>query len=196
MKKIFVFILVLLININVYAIDKNDTISVTLNKCIDGDTASFNYKDEVIKVRFLAIDTPELKDDSKRIIKYGNEAKDFTCEKLKRAKKITIEFDNNNDITDKYGRYLGWIFVDDNLLQEEIVKNGYAKVAYLYGDYKYTDTLLKAEKNAKSKKLNIWQDEKDLTIIQIALIITVVIIVVLLKTKKKKRRKRTKKNIG
>ena len=51
---------------------------------------------------------------------------------------------------------LGWIFVDDSLLQKELISLGYAKVAYLYGDYKYTDELKEEESIAKSKKLGIW----------------------------------------
>jgi len=193
MKKIIVFFIIFLFTINVSAFNKNDKITVTLNKCVDGDTAIFNYKNEEMKVRFLAIDTPELKDDKEKIIKYGNEAKDFTCNKLKNAKKIVIEFDPNSDIEDKYGRYLGWIFVDDKLLQKEIVSKGYAKVAYLYGDYKYTDELQVAETHARKNKLKIWSEDKSPTLYQIILIIIFIILILIIKPKKKKRRK---KNIG
>lgn len=39
---------------------KDDKMSVELVKCVDGDTAWFKLEDEVIKARFLAIDTPEV----------------------------------------------------------------------------------------------------------------------------------------
>ena len=190
MKKVIVFLTILLIYINVQAFNKGDKINVTLNKCVDGDTATFNYKGETIKVRFLAIDTPELKDDKKKINNYGNEAKEFTCDKLKSAKKISIEFDKNSDLQDKYGRYLGWIWIDGKLLQEEIIENGYAKVAYLYNDYKYTNELKIAESKAKDKKLHIWSETKDLSIYQIILIIILVILIVILKPRKKKKYKK------
>ena len=54
-----------------------------------------------------------------------------------------------------------WVFVDNELLQEKIIKKGYAKVAYLYGDYKYTNTLKKAQKEAKKNKKGIWSNSNN-----------------------------------
>ena len=62
----------------------------------------------------------------------------------------------NSTKTDKYDRIIAWVFVDDELLQEDLVSKGYAKVAYLYGDYKYTTQLKEKEQIAKNKKLRIW----------------------------------------
>ena len=134
---------------------------VTLKKCIDGDTADFNINGEVKKVRFLAVDAPEIKHGSKKADPYGDKASLFTCTALKMANKVTLEYDSNSDKTDKYGRVLAWVFVDDKLLQGLLVKKGYAKVAYLYGDYKYTEKLQKYESEAKSKKINMWSDYKE-----------------------------------
>ena len=161
-KKILLFIVILLISINVQALNiKNNTINVKLNKCIDGDTASFKYNNETIKVRFLAIDAPELEHEDQEEEPYARKALNYTCSELKKAKNISLEFDSNSDRQDKYDRYLAWIFVDNELLQEKIIKKGYAKVAYLYGDYKYTDTLKKVQKEAKKNKKGIWSNEKD-----------------------------------
>ena len=107
-KKILLFIIILLISINVQALNtKKDTINVKLNKCIDGDTASFKYNNETIKVRFLAINSPELEHEDQEEEPYAVDAKNFTCLELKTAKTISLEFDNNSDKQDKYGRYLG-----------------------------------------------------------------------------------------
>ena len=114
---------------------------------------------ETIKVRFLAVDTPESVHPTKEVQAYGVEASNFTKEKLKNAKSIQLEFDNNSDKTDKYGRYLAWIWVDGELVQNLLVKEGMAKVAYLYADYKYTDILQETEKVAKEEKRGIWKDE-------------------------------------
>jgi len=47
---------------------------------------------------------------------------------------------------------------DKELLQEKLVSKGYAKVAYLYGDYKYTKKLQKIEQKAKDNKVGIWSN--------------------------------------
>ena len=93
---------------------------------------------EDIKVRFIGINAPELEHEESEAEYYSEEAKDYVCKKLESATKIELEFDSNSDKQDKYERFLAWIFIDGNLLQKDIVRNGYAKVAYLYDDYKYS----------------------------------------------------------
>lgn len=155
MKKSLIIILLIIIPFNVYAHEKE---TVTLNKCVDGDTAWFNLNEEKIKARFLAIDTPE---STNKIEFFGKEASKYTCNKLKKANKIEIEYDENSNKYDKYNRNLVWVWIDNELLQNLIIENGYGKVAYLYGDYKYTDLLKKSEKNAKEKNIGIWNKENN-----------------------------------
>ena len=155
MKKIVFLFICIFININVFA----DEIKVEFSKCVDGDTAKFIYKDEVITARFLAIDTPESVHPTIGEEPYGKEASNYTCSTLEKAEEIILEFDSNSDKTDKYNRYLVWVFVDGKLLQKQLISKGYAEVAYLYDDYKYTDELEKAQEKAKAKKVGIWSDK-------------------------------------
>ena len=153
MKKI-IFIITMFLCINVYA----EKIEVEYKKCVDGDTAWFIMNDEEVKVRFIAINAPELEHEEKEAEYYSEEAKDYVCTKLERADKIELEFDPNSDMQDKYDRYIAWVFVDNKLLQNDIVKNGYAKVDYIYNEYKYVDNLYKSENIAKKNNLGIWKD--------------------------------------
>lgn len=155
MKKI-ICILLCIFCINVYA----DSEVVTLNACVDGDTVWFNYNGEKSKFRFLAMDTPESVHPTKEIEAYGKEASDYTCELLTNAKEIIVQFDADSDIQDKYDRYLAWIWVDGELLQEKLVEKGYAQVAYIYGDYFYTNSLCKVQQSAKNAELGIWSIAK------------------------------------
>lgn len=179
---------------NVYA----EKITVTLDKCVDGDTAKFKMNNKTITARFLAIDTPETKHPKKGEEPFGKEASNFTCSTLKKAKQIEIEYDGNK--LDKYDRHLVWVFTDNQLLQDEIIKKGYAKVAYLYDDYKYTKTLQDHEKIAKKEKLGIWGEYK-INYWYIIITIAFLIIIYIFGTKKtrkkiqKKVKKRVKKEI-
>ncbi|MCR0293482.1 thermonuclease family protein [[Clostridium] innocuum] len=127
---------------------------VKLTKCTDGDTAHFMIDGQDTTVRFLAIDTPETIKPNTPVQPYGKEASQYTCDALNSAKEIRLEYEKEKN--DKYGRNLAWVFVDDKLLQEQLIQKGYAKVAYLYGDYKYTGRLQEAEKKAKAERLGIW----------------------------------------
>ena len=179
MKKILFTLLCFCFINNVNASDKFE---VKLKKCVDGDTAYFIYNNKEIKTRFLAIDTPE---STKEVEKYGPEASEYTCILLKEAKSIELEYDNNSDKKDKYDRHLVWVFVDDKLLQEEVVKEGLAEVAYLYDDYKYTDRLLEAQETAKKEEKNLWMEENDSPDYTIIIILILATIVFILKEKTK-----------
>lgn len=157
MKKIF-FIFLFFISVNVV---KAEEIEVKFSDCVDGDTAKFIYKDEVITARFLAIDTPETVHPTKEEESFGKEASEYTCKKIKEAKKIILEYDKDSDKLDKYNRHLVWVLIDDVLLQKRLVEKGLASVAYLYGDYKYTDILEKAEQKAEEDKLGIWSIKEE-----------------------------------
>ena len=153
MKKIITFLIVLfIIPLNVYAKKEK----VTLSKCIDGDTISVLIKKEEKKVRFLAVDSPEIDKEEP----YSLEAKSFTCDILQNAKNIYLEYDNKSDKVDKYERVLAWVWADDILVQKELVHNGYAKVAYVYDEYKYVSELKEFENFAKENKMNIWSSYK------------------------------------
>lgn len=184
MKKV-VLILLLLFPLITYGEE------VEFNKCVDGDTFKITLNGEVKSVRMLAIDTPESVHPTKKVEAYGIESSKYTCELLTNASKIELEYDNNSDKTDKYGRILAWVFVDDELLQDILIKKGYAEVAYLYGNYKYTDLLKDHEEVAKSQELGIWSNETNDNneLIVIAVVIGGLIITYLKKKLKKVIRK-------
>lgn len=156
MKKKVVFLLIIFLFPGVVFASGRE--EVTFSKCVDGDTAKFIINNKEETVRFLAVDTPETKHPTKGEEPYGKEASDYTCNRLKEGNKIELEYDDNSTKTDKYNRYLVWVFVDDNLLQAELVKNGLAEVAYLYGDYKYTDLLKDYEQTAIATKVGMYSD--------------------------------------
>lgn len=158
-KVVMIFLFFCLFITNVYA----ERVSVKFEACVDGDTIKVMLDNKKTTVRFLAIDTPETVHPTKGEQPFGKEASNYTCNKVKNAKKLEIEYDEGSAKTDKYNRALGWVFIDDTLLQKDLVSLGYAKVAYLYGDYKYTEDLKKEESIAKSKKLGVWSLEEETT---------------------------------
>ena len=137
---------------------------VTLSDCVDGDTAKFVTTSGVKTTRFLAIDTKETVHPTIKEEPFGKEASNYTCEALKSAKKIVLEYDPNSDKEDKYGRYLAWVFIDDVLLQQKLIEEGLAEVSYLYGDYKYTGLLQDTQTVSKINKVGIWGDSNISTV--------------------------------
>ncbi len=156
MKKIIFLISIFLVGINLVSAKDN----AKYESCIDGDTFKVSINNEIKTVRLLAVDTPEIAKPDKEAEYYAEEASEYTCKKIKKAKKIILEYDQNSDKQDKYDRVLAWVFLDGNLLQTDLVENGYAKVAYLYDEYKYTDIILKKQELASAKNIGIWNTTK------------------------------------
>lgn len=154
-KFLFLIIIFFGVNVEVYANEKKE---VFFSKCVDGDTIKIELNGKVKTVRMLAVDTPESVHPTKGVEYYGKEASNFTCETFTNAKKIEIEYDDNSEKEDKYGRLLVWLFVDGSLFQDMLIQGGYAEVAYLYGDYKYTSLLQDHQAVVETKKNGIWNE--------------------------------------
>jgi micrococcal nuclease len=97
----------------------------------DGDTIrvdidlGFNIIMKNESVRLYGIDTPELRGEEKV---FGYESKNKLLEYIPVGSEVLIQ--TIKDSKEKYGRYLGIIFVNGVNINEEMVKNGYA-VEYL-----------------------------------------------------------------
>ena len=99
---------------------------VRLLRSVDGDTAHFidpytTSSNNVVKVRFLGIDTPE---STKEIDPWGKAASSYTSHILTNATEIILEAEGREQ--DTYGRYLAWVWVDGKLLNLMIVQEAYS----------------------------------------------------------------------
>lgn len=155
-----ILILILVAGYNFYQqnkpIEPGKRFEVVLEECIDGDTARFEIDGESTKVRFLFIDTPE---STKVIEPYGIEAKEYTKSQLNNATKIELELNKDGDSRDKYDRLLAWVFVDGELLQTKLAREGLVEKHYDYGyDYTYKTEIIEAENEAKRLKKGIYSD--------------------------------------
>lgn len=112
-------------------------------KVVDGDTIDIVIDlgfDIMFKsrVRVAGIDAPEsrTRDEAEKVL--GLEAKEFLKNRIESAKSVVIKTEKLNS-TGKYGRVLGWIYLDDEEISvnQEMIDKGYAW-SYL-GDTKVKD---------------------------------------------------------
>lgn len=131
---------------------------VTLVETVDGDTIKVNYKGKTETVRYLLVDTPEEKKPGTCVQPFAESAYNKN-KQLVNSGKLTLEFETNGDKYDKYGRLLAYVYVNGKSVQEELLKGGYARVAYIYNPpYKYLSKYESDENTAKSNHLNIWSE--------------------------------------
>ncbi|MCY8923045.1 thermonuclease family protein [Bacillus atrophaeus] len=135
--------------------DDKELVDVTLDRAVDGDTIKIKYNGNVDTVRYLLVDTPESKKQDSCVQPYGEDASKRNKELVSDGK-LQLEFDKG-DRRDKYGRLLAYVYVDGKSVQETLLKEGLARVAYVYEpNTKYIDQFKKDEQEAKTERLSIW----------------------------------------
>ena len=120
-----------------------DTIDVDIDL---GFNVSFSQR-----VRLAGIDTPESRTKDKFEKSLGLEAKEYVKSKLKDAKDVIIKTELP-DSSEKYGRILGWVYVDGatKSINETMIEDGYAW-GYM-GETKVKDFAILAAQRKKSGK--------------------------------------------
>ena len=119
-----------------------DTVRVI--RVIDGDTITVEGG---YRVRYIGIDTPEL------LEAFGQEAWQANCE-LVEGKVVRLERDVSE--TDKYGRLLRYVYMDDIFVNAELVRQGMAEAKAYPPDIKYQDYLEELEQEARRTGRGMW----------------------------------------
>lgn len=130
--------------------DDNDRDKVLVERILDGDTVELS---DGRKVRYLGVDTPELKDGDC----YAKEAKQFN-ESLVLLKEVELELDDNP--TDMYGRTLAYVWLKtgsgERMVNEELLLKGYARTLFIPPNNKYKSELQAAEAAAVASGAGLW----------------------------------------
>ncbi len=140
----------------------------TVINVIDGDTISVFLEGQEESIRLIGIDTPESWENDKVIrdtqrygieveemIALGKIATTYVEVLVKPGDTLIIEFDKQ--IRDEYGRLLGFVFLDDGrMLNEEILRVGYAEIITIPPNVMYIKRLYNAYLNAKENGRGFW----------------------------------------
>lgn len=122
-----------------------------VTRVIDGDTIEIEGGE---RVRYIGIDAPETVHPSELIGCFGKEASNKNKE-LVEGKNVRLEKDISE--VDKYGRLLRYVWVDDILINDYLVRQGYA-YAYTYPpDVKYSEQFVEAQQEAKENNRGLWE---------------------------------------
>ncbi|WP_144555053.1 thermonuclease family protein [Bacillus sp. X1(2014)] len=132
-----------------------EQIPITIVETIDGDTIKARVKGEVETIRYILVDTPESKKPGMCVQPFAEEAFQRNNE-LVRDGSLSLELEEGPS-RDSYGRLLAYVYVDGQSVQETLIKEGYARVAYIMNPpYKYLNLFRTDENLAKKSKIRIW----------------------------------------
>lgn len=120
---------------------------------MSGDTLKLDRSQPMF--RLVGIDAPDRRGKYSPVEPLADRAAEY-LETLIGGRDIRIEHDTEK--YDKYGRMLGYVFVDNLFINEMMVKEGLAKTLVIKPNDKYADILQAAEDTAKTERKGIWAD--------------------------------------
>lgn len=125
-----------------------------VERVVDGDTLLLREHHQ--RVRLQGVDTPETVKEDSPVEPWGPEATTFTQEFIRDAGgRVRLEIDGEPH--DRFDRWLRFVWRDDRLLNEELVRAGLAraKLGYDYSQAK-KDRLRRAQQEAQRAGRGIW----------------------------------------
>ena len=127
-----------------------------VERVVDGDTLVL---DNQARVRLIGVDTPETVAPGKPVQAFGPEATAFTKQFLAGGW-VRLQFDKERK--DRYDRYLAYVYVEDQMLNEALLRAGLAKAAT---DFRFSDAFKRrfreAEAEARQARLGLWSAENN-----------------------------------
>lgn len=126
-----------------------------VTRVIDGDTIEVAVGDETKKVRYIGIDTPEVGNTRLSSECYAEEATKRNRE-LVEGKSVRLEKDVSE--TDRYGRWLRYVYVDNIFVNLQLVEEGYADAVTYPPDVAKANLFKDAKRAAKEAEVGLWGD--------------------------------------
>jgi endonuclease YncB( thermonuclease family) len=118
---------------------------------VDGDTLVFSIAGSEERVRLLSIDTPEV--DLGQC--FADAASSFVVAVAPPGTVLELEQDVTNE--DALGRLLRYAYLPDGrMLNEQLIRGGFARFTPSSPDRKYVERLQDAEDAARADRLGIW----------------------------------------
>ncbi len=150
-------VLVALLGGNFYNINSGDleSVKVKVIEVIDGDTIRVQKigDEEIFRVRYLGIDTPEL-DGLDYESCFADEAMGKN-EDLVLDQELTLEFDI--DQWDRFGRMLAYVYTEDGtFVNLELLEEGYARFYLDKQNTAHQDELIDASLSAQEGFRGLW----------------------------------------
>lgn len=127
-----------------------------VTRVIDGDTVEISLDSKKQTVRMILVDTPETKKPGTEVQPFGPEAAEFTKNMLENQ---DVRLERDVSTTDRYGRFLYYIWIGDRMFNELLLEKGLARVAVYPPDVKYVDQFRALQKQAQEGAIGIWSIE-------------------------------------
>lgn len=134
----------------------------------DGDTLRLALAPGTVRVRLIGIDAPEtsrgdraarqgaqIGKDTTMVVRLGRQAKAAAERLAPSGSLVRIELDVQT--YDRFGRLLAYVYLrDGRMVNEELVRQGWAMVLTIPPNVRYVDRFLRAQRDAREHRRGLW----------------------------------------
>ncbi len=117
---------------------------------LDGDTIVLDNGETV---RLIGVDAPEIHHPEIPVQRFGEEATEF-LKRLVEGAECFLEYEPGN-LRDHYGRLLAYVFVENRLVNAELIRRGYA-YAYTRFPFSRQNEFIALERQAREHQYGLW----------------------------------------
>ncbi len=127
---------------------QNQVPTYTVVRVIDGDTIEVGTANKTQSVRLLGVDAPE------QYRCFAEESSIFLSEHIL-GKQVTLFADPLNEDTDDYGRLLRYVYLNDALINAQIIEQGFARHLSSFPIIQ-NENFSELEKEAEENDFGLW----------------------------------------
>jgi micrococcal nuclease len=122
---------------------------------VDGDT--LRLEDGTL-VRYIGVDTPETR--RRKGNRWVKDPQPFAAEALALNRRLVegrqVRLEPDVQPRDRYGRRLAYVFVDGEMVNERLLREGVAQLLTIPPNVKYVDRFKSAQQEAKDAGRGLW----------------------------------------
>ncbi|HSF05353.1 MAG TPA: thermonuclease family protein [Methylomirabilota bacterium] len=130
------------------------TFEGAVERVVDGDTIQVRVEGRVETVRYIGVNTPELRHPMRGAEPGGREAWTVNRE-LVAGKRVRLEMDARP--RDRHGRLLAYVWVEGVMVNAELVRRGYAQVMTIPPNVRYQRLFLALQREARQSGRGLWR---------------------------------------
>jgi micrococcal nuclease len=121
---------------------------------VDGDTIHVRVGDRVEKVRYIGVNTPEVRHPQKGEEPGGREALTINRTLVERR---LVRLETDVQSRDRYGRLLAYVWVGDVMVNAELLRRGYAQVMTVPPNVRHQMLFVKLQRDARESERGLWR---------------------------------------
>lgn len=123
-------------------------------RAVDGDTAIVEIDGSEERLRYIGVDTPESVQPGRPVECFGKEASRANAE-LVEGRRVRLEI--GAEPRDRYGRLLAYVRVGELMVNEELLRRGYATTLTIPPNDRYAARFRRLEQAARRAGIGLWE---------------------------------------